>query len=145
MIRRPPRSTLFPYTTLFRSQHHEPVARVHVTCEVHFPVVHVRDLPRERAPLDRGERLSGIALSSASYNDVSIRPLTRTRAKIQGITSTVCDQPPSPRASRRRVSGPVRTVTWWARLSVLRRRNWNTSPGRRRRTSRPRAAASSPV
>src|SRR3712207_7247939 len=25
MIRRPPRSTLFPYTTLFRSSHHEPV------------------------------------------------------------------------------------------------------------------------
>src|SRR5258705_7364753 len=25
MIRRPPRSTLFPYTTLFRSQHHRPV------------------------------------------------------------------------------------------------------------------------
>src|SRR2546422_7810589 len=24
MIRRPPRSTLFPYTTLFRSQHREP-------------------------------------------------------------------------------------------------------------------------
>src|SRR2546427_1036508 len=24
MIRRPPRSTLFPYTTLFRSHHHEP-------------------------------------------------------------------------------------------------------------------------
>src|SRR5260221_2746847 len=26
MIRRPPRSTLFPYTTLFRSPHHEYVA-----------------------------------------------------------------------------------------------------------------------
>src|SRR3989454_7740045 len=26
MIRRPPRSTLFPYTTLFRSQHAEPPA-----------------------------------------------------------------------------------------------------------------------
>src|SRR3712207_8493530 len=25
MIRRPPRSTLFPYTTLFRSRHHQPV------------------------------------------------------------------------------------------------------------------------
>src|SRR5256885_10992379 len=25
MIRRPPRSTLFPYTTLFRSQHHQVV------------------------------------------------------------------------------------------------------------------------
>src|SRR2546422_6612886 len=27
MIRRPPRSTLFPYTTLFRSMTHMPVAR----------------------------------------------------------------------------------------------------------------------
>src|SRR2546422_5056119 len=27
MIRRPPRSTLFPYTTLFRSIHHQPDAR----------------------------------------------------------------------------------------------------------------------
>src|SRR2546427_5422389 len=27
MIRRPPRSTLFPYTTLFRSNHLEPAAR----------------------------------------------------------------------------------------------------------------------
>src|SRR2546425_13140615 len=27
MIRRPPRSTLFPYTTLFRSQHGQPVCR----------------------------------------------------------------------------------------------------------------------
>src|SRR2546430_5420043 len=26
MIRRPPRSTLFPYTTLFRSQHRDPAA-----------------------------------------------------------------------------------------------------------------------
>src|SRR3712207_8650452 len=29
MIRRPPRSTLFPYTTLFRSDHHVAVARIH--------------------------------------------------------------------------------------------------------------------
>src|SRR2546428_6186242 len=28
MIRRPPRSTLFPYTTLFRSRHGEDAARV---------------------------------------------------------------------------------------------------------------------
>src|SRR5438034_11684796 len=27
MIRRPPRSTLFPYTTLFRSQMHRPLSR----------------------------------------------------------------------------------------------------------------------
>src|SRR5256884_4635040 len=29
MIRRPPRSTLFPYTTLFRSQHHKIHLQVH--------------------------------------------------------------------------------------------------------------------
>src|SRR5438445_2486242 len=29
MIRRPPRSTLFPYTTLFRSRHSEPAASEH--------------------------------------------------------------------------------------------------------------------
>src|SRR5256884_6718298 len=32
MIRRPPRSTLFPYTTLFRSMHFLP--DIYVTCEV---------------------------------------------------------------------------------------------------------------
>src|SRR2546427_5768015 len=31
MIRRPPRSTLFPYTTLFRSQFNNPVGGVSVT------------------------------------------------------------------------------------------------------------------
>src|SRR5207248_6418899 len=30
MIRRPPRSTLFPYTTLFRSRHGEPIGVLHV-------------------------------------------------------------------------------------------------------------------
>src|SRR2546425_10225778 len=30
MIRRPPRSTLFPYTTLFRSSQHPPAASAHV-------------------------------------------------------------------------------------------------------------------
>src|SRR5690349_22522249 len=30
MIRRPPRSTLFPYTTLFRSVHHLLVGQVHL-------------------------------------------------------------------------------------------------------------------
>src|SRR3712207_7620597 len=33
MIRRPPRSTLFPYTTLFRSQRAEVVERVHARLE----------------------------------------------------------------------------------------------------------------
>src|SRR2546430_3281138 len=33
MIRRPPRSTLFPYTTLFRSMHHAAVS-----CDAHLEV-----------------------------------------------------------------------------------------------------------
>src|SRR5258706_7931375 len=39
MIRRPPRSTLFPYTTLFRSRCHAPASRgprkLEVACEHH--------------------------------------------------------------------------------------------------------------
>src|SRR2546422_2665890 len=44
MIRRPPRSTLFPYTTLFRSGHGERGAAQH-------------DLPREARERPRGARL----------------------------------------------------------------------------------------
>src|SRR3712207_8509942 len=38
MIRRPPRSTLFPYTTLFRSRH----------TRIYDPLVHVFDAARDR-------------------------------------------------------------------------------------------------
>src|SRR3712207_9004369 len=69
MIRRPPRSTLFPYTTLFRSHH----ARLHrdllaadaarVALAVELLVVPVRDrgdapeLPRPRDLLEESERV----------------------------------------------------------------------------------------
>src|SRR5256886_13729101 len=45
MIRRPPRSTLFPYTTLFRSHRVMRGARVHFVVEV---VKHARRPPRVR-------------------------------------------------------------------------------------------------
>src|SRR2546430_9877382 len=50
MIRRPPRSTLFPYTTLFRSQALElptPFARE--------PLVHLQDFEANRAQHDEDE------------------------------------------------------------------------------------------
>src|SRR3712207_9548241 len=47
MIRRPPRSTLFPYTTLFRSPHVPPAVR---------PLLRLLDLPHEPGP---GRRLEG--------------------------------------------------------------------------------------
>src|SRR3712207_6872525 len=50
MIRRPPRSTLFPYTTLFRSgQHAEPAGRA-LEPDVHEPERGVHRLVRERRP-----------------------------------------------------------------------------------------------
>src|SRR5260221_3460389 len=42
MIRRPPRSTLFPYTTLFRSRQHVAVAPV--TCALLFPARKVQGI-----------------------------------------------------------------------------------------------------
>src|SRR2546430_13317325 len=46
MIRRPPRSTLFPYTTLFRSQPRAPAEQGR----------HVERAARERQPAQRDER-----------------------------------------------------------------------------------------
>src|SRR3712207_8724935 len=58
MIRRPPRSTLFPYTTLFRSRSREVVlqcgdeARVGDGCPVRLPFHGFHAIPRRR---DRSE------------------------------------------------------------------------------------------
>src|SRR5258708_21455872 len=44
MIRRPPRSTLFPYTTLFRSTQHQVLAHISGKMRKHF----IRILPGDR-------------------------------------------------------------------------------------------------
>src|SRR2546427_5268253 len=58
MIRRPPRSTLFPYTTLFRSLLPTPPAVLTVT----IPTAESRDAVRRamRAAVERGSDLLGI-------------------------------------------------------------------------------------
>src|SRR2546422_6872939 len=48
MIRRPPRSTLFPYTTLFRSHHRAHAARL--------------GLPRHIVGIDRARRAVGVLM-----------------------------------------------------------------------------------
>src|SRR5258708_22292384 len=52
MIRRPPRSTLFPYTTLFRSRHldlaGQPRARLHLVAEIEHVLLHGRGHARFR-------------------------------------------------------------------------------------------------
>src|SRR2546425_4264522 len=63
MIRRPPRSTLFPYTTLFRSQYLQPT-------KAHWPVV--RFYPPEEFRLLKEE---GLALG---FHHVESGPLVRS-------------------------------------------------------------------
>src|SRR5256885_10053388 len=59
MIRRPPRSTLFPYTTLFRSAAQEPAAQGQPGA--HHPGVQGRQ-GRNLAPEPAGPRARGFAL-----------------------------------------------------------------------------------
>src|SRR3712207_7752672 len=76
MIRRPPRSTLFPYTTLFRSQPQGPVAELAgEERETDAPVCDVRDrrdegavVPEERMqPLDRKSTRLNSSHANISY------------------------------------------------------------------------------
>src|SRR2546429_7419704 len=59
MIRRPPRSTLFPYTTLFRSVHapSEGVMEDHVTVPLHVDVALEQHTPVRRELGDQGHLL----------------------------------------------------------------------------------------
>src|SRR5260370_30019889 len=84
MIRRPPRSTLFPYTTLFRSRFN----RFGVTPQVLLGV-HVDDVGRELADL-----LDVGALRSADARPVEkIRELARSEehtSELQSHLNLVC-------------------------------------------------------
>src|SRR3712207_7237686 len=65
MIRRPPRSTLFPYTTLFRSGHHQPVL---LTLELPQPVLQGRVARELGIALDAGvQPLKGIRERSEEH------------------------------------------------------------------------------
>src|SRR5258706_10640550 len=56
MIRRPPRSTLFPYTTLFRSSEHLDVLREHFGRDFHcFGIIFQLHQRRERVAVPRSE------------------------------------------------------------------------------------------
>src|SRR5258708_19143249 len=48
MIRRPPRSTLFPYTTLFRSQQQPPLPPLQVDGEMEYEVSEILDSKLDR-------------------------------------------------------------------------------------------------
>src|SRR3712207_7798023 len=85
MIRRPPRSTLFPYTTLFRSQYRRPIP----TCVV---VVHIRD-PGGRIKARPGKCRFSTIRRECSENDGYWVCLTRSEehtSELQSRQYLVC-------------------------------------------------------
>src|SRR6266545_7826371 len=66
MIRRPPRSTLFPYTTLFRSRH---AARVGGGARDDHLSPHADELIRERGRHDAARGAGGIAIRAEQRLD----------------------------------------------------------------------------
>src|SRR5438067_9154568 len=74
MIRRPPRSTLFPYTTLFRSRLADPL-------EVALRALGVEDLPEVRDVLqDRKSTRLNSSHVSISYAVFCLKKKTRARS-----------------------------------------------------------------
>src|SRR3712207_9191181 len=74
MIRRPPRSTLFPYTTLFRSRH-QPLAAGRVLSRHHHRVLHRLVLAQHRfhfSQLDAEASHLHLEVDSALVVDVPI-------------------------------------------------------------------------
>src|SRR3712207_7394593 len=66
MIRRPPRSTLFPYTTLFRS------SDIHIT--------HQLQTTRDDV---KGQAKAAVALAKSYCDDVEFSPMDATRADVE--------------------------------------------------------------
>src|SRR3712207_6880486 len=83
MIRRPPRSTLFPYTTLFRS--HPGVAAAGMEPEVDEAGVELRPARREADVADEGEvhaRADGGAVDRGDRGDRKSTRLNSSHANI---------------------------------------------------------------
>src|SRR2546427_7169762 len=81
MIRRPPRSTLFPYPTLSRSPRAAPAIPRHVAARSH-----VRQEVHERAGIDRTDRKSTRLNSSHSQISYAVFCLKKKKRQSQYIS-----------------------------------------------------------
>src|SRR5260221_9784542 len=82
MIRRPPRSTLFPYTTLFRSQRAIARLRFAAPLELQFRAWHLaRNLPRTRASTAIYLRSEEHTSELQSHSDLVCRLLLEKKKK----------------------------------------------------------------
>src|SRR2546425_7526578 len=94
MIRRPPRSTLFPYTTLFRSVWTRAVAVWHVAALAAFlGLVNAFDIPARQAFIvelvGKDDLVSAIALNSSAFNAARWRSEEHT-SELQSLAYLVC-------------------------------------------------------
>src|SRR5438874_8719875 len=86
MMRRPPRSTLFPYTTLFRSHTRADHGRVHESRHVQgVPTVPRRLAARRLLPVD-GERSEEHTSELQSRRDLVCRLLLEKKKKARQCT-----------------------------------------------------------
>src|SRR3712207_8994313 len=88
MIRRPPRSTLFPYTTLFRSAHAHHAVTVEFPTEPDDLVDGPRDTEAPPRP-DQGLRLRQAWRFCAKSHDLKDRKSTRLNSSHANILFTV--------------------------------------------------------
>src|SRR3712207_7020130 len=99
MIRRPPRSTLFPYTTLFRSSrvvhgeqrfvHHRPiVAGDRLVATVHVDGVDTRGKDRKSTRLNSSHANISYAVFCLKKKNINNSPIFNNHARIHVFAST---------------------------------------------------------
>src|SRR2546430_12770664 len=79
MIRRPPRSTLFPYTTLFRSHVYKPEG---VSTTAEFEAKHGKNLWKTNANLY--DWVAKVEPAQRAYSDLSVAAVLTGRRRSQG-------------------------------------------------------------
>src|SRR5258707_9565074 len=82
MIRRPPRSTLFPYTTLFRSHPRRNPAKIEVSVDVLGECPHVVKREHRIEIAQNGTRFRGECRSARSRSDRKSTRLNSSHANI---------------------------------------------------------------
>src|SRR5256884_2610921 len=120
MIRRPPRSTLFPYTTLFRAvQHHHPVHRAHEQGGARPPVHATRDRQRIERRLHQSRQQRHGALAGPATQEEQERPLALIQAlqRLDARAATLGERQRGPRRPTCRIERRVQR--WSAALEVL--------------------------
>src|SRR3712207_7497709 len=95
MIRRPPRSTLFPYTTLFRSAYALPFPDGAFDAVLaHLVLMHLREPVRALAEIRRVLRPGGVvAVRDVDFGAQLVFPLTRSEehtSELQSRQYLVC-------------------------------------------------------